>query len=246
MEKYKGIFNSRKLRGWGGVALLIRSDLTFIPRPDLSLFKEGVLESVFIEIIDKGNRIVVGCIYRPPNSNISEFFENLGMTMEKIKNTKSYIMGDFNFDLLKYNENAGPARLLDELSSTGFQPLISKPTRITPHTSSIIDNIFTNDICTEISSGLILSSISDHFPIFVKVSKKKQHTRGTPQYINKREMGRQNKSKFKDWLKSWGNQVSLRADNVEEDATTFIEQLKHEYNKCFPMGIPTTSDHRSF
>ena len=127
LDGYKSVFNSRKLRGWGGVAIFVRSNLTFIPRPDLNLFIEGIYESVFAEVLDKGNKYIVGSIYRPPNPNVNEFLQNLGATLEKIKGRRSYIMGDFNLDLLKSHENASSAGLLDEFSSVGFQPLISLP-----------------------------------------------------------------------------------------------------------------------
>ena len=45
-------------------------------------------------------------------------------------------------------------------------PLITLPTRITSYTATIIDNIFTNDLENYSFSGLILSDISDHLPIF--------------------------------------------------------------------------------
>ena len=48
IDGYKAVFNSRKSKGWGGVAIFIRSDITFIPRPDLSVFIEGIYESLFV------------------------------------------------------------------------------------------------------------------------------------------------------------------------------------------------------
>jgi hypothetical protein len=46
--------------------------------------------------------------------------------------------------------------------------LITRPTRITEHTVTLIDNIFTNDLeQIEFSkNGLIFTDISDHLPIF--------------------------------------------------------------------------------
>ena len=49
--------------------------------------------------------------------------------------------------------------------SFNFCPLIFIPTRVTTTTSSLIDNIFTNNL-TMHKSGVICSSLSDHFPIF--------------------------------------------------------------------------------
>ena len=50
--------------------------------------------------------------------------------------------------------------------SLGLYPLIDKPTRITAYSATLIDNIFTNELGSTISSGLIINDISDHLPIF--------------------------------------------------------------------------------
>ena len=46
-------------------------------------------------------------------------------------------------------------------------PYIIQPTRITSHSKSIIDNIFSNYISQEIISGNLTSTISDHLPQFL-------------------------------------------------------------------------------
>ena len=45
-------------------------------------------------------------------------------------------------------------------------PVITKPTRITDHSATLIDHIYTNTPETLIKSGLCLVDISDHLPIF--------------------------------------------------------------------------------
>ena len=55
------------------------------------------------------------------------------------------------------------------MCSYGFYPLISSPTRITNFTSTLIDNIFINEINTEMSSGIMINDISDHLPIFAMI-----------------------------------------------------------------------------
>ncbi len=44
--------------------------------------------------------------------------------------------------------------------------MITLPTRITSHTATLIDGIFTNHSENYLCSGLLLSDISDHLPIF--------------------------------------------------------------------------------
>ena len=60
----------------------------------------------------------------------------------------------------------------DTMISLGCSHLINRPTRIdTKHnSSSIIDNIFTNfNLNMKRFSGIIISDISDHFPIVLNL-----------------------------------------------------------------------------
>ena len=62
LEDYNLVSNSRKKKGWGGVAFYIRTGLTFRRRTDIDVFEEGVLESLFIEIINKGEKKLKFCL----------------------------------------------------------------------------------------------------------------------------------------------------------------------------------------
>ena len=53
------------------------------------------------------------------------------------------------------------------LSSNNFLPCINQPTRISAHSSTLIDNIFTNLLIANIVSGNVLTQISDHLPQFL-------------------------------------------------------------------------------
>ena len=55
-----------------------------------------------------------------------------------------------------------------------FFPLITRPTRITSHKASLIDNIFTNEPLNQSLSGLFLNDISDHLPIFAVIAEHEQ------------------------------------------------------------------------
>ena len=64
------------------------------------------------------------------------------------------------------------------LISNGYYPLINVPTRVTDNSSTIIDHIITNDHIHNISSGVIKTDLTDHFPIFCTISNvtlKKSH-----------------------------------------------------------------------
>ena len=125
------------------------------------------IESLFIEIsIPKNKNIVVGIIYRLPNSNANEFLLNLADLINNpiLANKDSFIMGDFNIDLLKHTNSHLSQEFLDTFLSASFLPLISKPTRVVSHAATLIDNIFCN-ILPLPESVIILSDITDHYPI---------------------------------------------------------------------------------
>ena len=154
----------------GGTALFIKDNILFLSRPDLVMYKPFQLESNFVEIVNpKKTNIIIGCIYRHPNMDLSDFNENyLSSLLEKIsKEKKSVILlGDFNIDLLKYGKHNATSDFLDTLSSDFFLPHIFLPTRVVGTSKTLIDNIFSNFISNNIISGNISASISDHLPQF--------------------------------------------------------------------------------
>ena len=62
------------------------------------------------------------------------------------ENKICYFMGDFNIDLLQ-SETCGIAnKFSEQLFTSSFCQIITKPTRITEHTATLIDNTFINNI----------------------------------------------------------------------------------------------------
>ena len=128
--------------------------------------------------------IIIGTLYRPPSSNINNFLERIDEQLEKIsrENKNIYLMGDFNIDLshsieinssytthLNKNkiDNNNSDKFLNILSSFALSPCINIPTRVTPVSSTLIDNIFTNALEKNKNSGVFTYDVSDHLPIFL-------------------------------------------------------------------------------
>ena len=53
------------------------------------------------------------------------------------------------------------------LFSLGIYPLIDKPSQITDSSATLIVTIFTNELNSNITSGLLINDISDHLLYFV-------------------------------------------------------------------------------
>ena len=83
----------------------------------------------------------------PPNSKFEMFENTINTILYKIEreNKICYIAGDFNVDLLKSESCDFSNRFIEQFFTSSFFPLITKPTRITAHTATLIDNIYTND-----------------------------------------------------------------------------------------------------
>ena len=121
---------------------------------DLNIFIQNELESTFIEIVNpKRSNIIVRVIYRYPSMDLTELNCNyLNKLLENIsKEQKSiFLLGDFNVNLLNYNEHNQTNEFLDSLAPTSFIPLILQPTRITRDSNTLIDTIFLNVIDPDI------------------------------------------------------------------------------------------------
>ena len=50
-----------------------------------------------------------------------------------------FVLGDININFLNYNRDNQTSDYLDMLFGLGYMPLITKATRITDHTSTLID-----------------------------------------------------------------------------------------------------------
>ena len=88
--------------------------------------------------------ITVGLIYK---RSVDISVENFTIALETIitsldQNNKTYIMEDFNINLLDYNNSVPGKNFLNQMISRNFFPVITRPTRVTPMSSTLIDNIF--------------------------------------------------------------------------------------------------------
>ena len=138
--------------------------MTYNARKDVCTNNEDI-ESLCIEIINtKSKNILVKTTYRQPTGRYNEFEIYLKQVLYKSKNKKSYLVGDFNLNLLDHRANT---KVKDYLNLT----FINKPTRVTKANATLIDHILTNDFLdTASSTGIVKSDISDHFPIFLITS----------------------------------------------------------------------------
>ena len=235
LEGYEFIHVDRPTGRGGGVGLFVREDITF----KICEFTEQCdgVDSLCIEINCKSSKnIIVGIIYRQPKSAISAFtpfFEKL-INNENIKNKRAYLMGDFNIDMSKKIESPSILDFINITVSSGFYPLIDKPTRVSTRSATTIDNIFTNVYNSSTLSGILLTEITDHFPIFhishSSVDKKHKEKPHTYRKINIESLDTLNADlENADWSKVYHEHDPERAYDL------FCEIFIELYNKHLPV-----------
>ena len=74
--------------------------------------------------------------------------------------------------------------------------LILQPTRVTQNTSTVIDNIFSNNIQDDIISGNVLLNLSDHFAQMVSVNREQIDTKKINMY--QRDYSKFSSKSFRD------------------------------------------------
>ena len=133
----------------GGVALLVKQPLEYCVREDVSFCNEFI-ESLLIEVHlhnqPTKNDVIIGVIYRPPDTDINSFVAIITDILSVIKAERKtcYLLGDLNINLVNVSNHIHSAEFLEVMYSHAFNPLITKPTRVTGNTATLIDNIFTN------------------------------------------------------------------------------------------------------
>ena len=240
---YNKLIKSRIGRRGGGVALFFDSDINIgvKRRNDLECTDDSIMESMFVQITQHGlsvKDVIIGVIYRPPNTNVQLFLDKLICMLDKINNDgrPSYLLGDFNINLFNNSANYSQ-RFLNTFLSAGFYPRIDRPTRISDHSATLIDNIFTNTHDCDIKSGIWLADISDHLPMFITLPydfAKKHKT--SPTFVYKRVYSQDSLDGFKQALSAmnWSHIFTEEA-NANNKYNVFISTIKIIHDKYFPF-----------
>ena len=223
-EGYNFVSNHRANRTGGGVGLFIDQNFSYKILPKFNVSDANIIESLFVEIfIPRHKNMVIGVIYRPPSENTLEVKVNEIISGVTKGNKHCYITGDCSLDLLKHESHSVTAQFSESLFALGFLPMITKPTRITAHSATLIGNIFTNNTTLSSRSGLIISDISDHLPIFSIVF---------GHYLCKDS----NSFTIRDTSEIRVNEFRLKLENTKWD---FSDQANDKYiglfDTCFPF-----------
>lgn len=237
LPEYKVVHQPRKKQNranGGGVCIFVHDSLKFKKHRQLSV-NDSDCEILSIEIINKKSRnIIISSIYRQPSGNVKKFKQHLKnhLTDNKLKCKTIYLAGDFNLNLLHHDTNKHVKNFVNTLLQHNLIPTINRPTRITKKTVTLIDNIITNDF-SNISTGVIKSDVSDHFPNYL-ICEKEIDTSSTVTKIIKRSINKTTIKKFYKTLSASNWELVTNNDSPEHSYNVFIEIFSRAYNKVFP------------
>ena len=181
IPNYKYYHKCRVDRIGGGVSILANSQLRTRNRPDLIIPTE-LFEYIVVELKTDHTNVLFVSGYRPPHANTKKFMCEYKAALKVLKRCKlEIVIGmDHNYDLLKSATNTSTERFLNIHMDNDLTPCITKLTRVTRKTATLIDNIIvSNRLSYNYSPYIVYEDISDHFPCIVvlrNVTKSKKDT----------------------------------------------------------------------
>ena len=144
---YDLVHNCRLHKRGGGVGILISTSLRYTKCKTIT---SSIVENECITIeleLRTHEKCIISSMYRPPNANIQSFqccYNSLLCEMNKLR-PKAIIIGlDHNLDFLKFDSHSGTSQFIQHNLDFNLIPTITRPTRITRNSATLIDNILVN------------------------------------------------------------------------------------------------------
>nr|CAH7746601.1 unnamed protein product [Callosobruchus chinensis] len=133
-------------RRGGGVGIFVHSDLSVDLVEDCSDVS-NFIEQIWITIRISNIEYVCGIVYRPPGHLANDSLECLERSLICMlsRSKEIVLMGDLNVDLMTHNSKS--QQLEDMFHSFNLSQLVTKPTRVTPQTTtSLLDIICVTNV----------------------------------------------------------------------------------------------------
>ena len=227
------------------MGLLIREEINYNLKPDFELMQPHI-EAISVELKLPNKNIMVSSMYRPPNTDDKLFLDEYKEYVKKLKLCGKYhiISLDHNLNLLNYEHHLSTKKFLEILIDEDQLPCITRPTRLTYHSATLIDNIL---VSTELNpvqhSGFIISDISDHLPCLTIFNNSKGRTKGKSM-IKIRNLSEKKIAKIVERLSSFDLSSQLNVLNLNHA----FEKLHSTITRCIDeispeKEIPVSTNH---
>ena len=231
---YKFVGKPRVDRKGGGVGFLIRDDVIFRRKENLEI-NSKTFENIVIEIKCKTNLLLCSG-YRPPNTDLPEFltsYNKMVNNLEASKHSESIIGIDHNLDFIKQHLHNPTKMFIESNIESNMLPTITRPTRITNTSATLIDNLFiSQQLQTNYKSGILLDDTSDHMPCYLILPDATNYKKPLRE-VQHRNLSEKNKRKICDLIESidWDTKLQTLDTNSAFD----------EFHKHLTMSIDSIS-----
>ena len=199
------MYDTRRKHKRGGGCCVIIKDTIQSREKLLNHEPFTCIEYVIVESIINSKTYIFGSLYRAPNTNQRQFLVEYRLLLNSLNecNPHGIILGmDHNLDLLKNSRHNITQEFIECNSKYELTPTITKPTRITKHSATLIDNIFvSNNFLGKYQSTIIIDDMSDHLPC-VTILENEINTRKSKKRILSRDLRPKNVANLQQQLRS--------------------------------------------
>ena len=222
----------------GGVGIFVSERIRFT-EVKMNVNYECI-EYAVINIMTKNENktITIGSLYRSPNTNDTKFVEEYkGLLSELYKTSKSkkLILGmDHNLDFLKHSIHKRTHDFIELNLDNNLLPSITRPTRITKSSATLIDNIIVSQcLMANSESRIVIDDISIQLPSIVKFNDMLQKDKSS-KIITSRNLNDKTLQKINDTLMGT-NWSAVITENVDESFDSFHDLLLRTLNRYAPI-----------
>ena len=229
------LFRKDRTRKGGGVAIYCNTNF----RPSVVMLPDNIF-STRIEVLvlkvspPNYNAFMVCAIYRPPSLKVAwirDFYALLNwLSLQKVH---SVILGDLNEDLLTNPDFATNIAL-----SFNMKQHIIEPTRITVHSKTLIDHIYTTDATTLSCSGVYELHLSDHRAVYCfinSLSRISSRLPEPPRTTEYRMFDKINIDQLTHDLTAAPWSVAMAFDNIDDQLDSFMKLFNDVWNIHAPI-----------
>ena len=127
---------------------------------------------------------------------------------------------------MKFNGHNQINEFLDYFASNSFIPLILQSTRVTRHSNTLIDNIFSNVFDPDIISGNVTATISEYLSQFAVISNMFGDISGNKSNIYEKDWSKFDRENFiLDYFSvNWENLLKTDELNADNSTKKYLEK----------------------